>query len=489
MWNTKTPTARTSDMGRRDTPQSSPAGRQLLGRPGWVLLLLSAVEFMVIVDFSITTVALEPIQDDLGFSDTGLQWVVNGYGVAIATLLLLGGRAADLFGARRVFVTGLALFTIASLVGGFAPSPSGLVLARAVQGVGAAFLTPAALSLLLATIVEPRARARALGIWGAVGASGVGAGLLIGGAILEVGSWRWVLWVNVPIGIAALTASAVLIPRDNRIRRERAPLDIRGALLVSTGVLLVVYALAQSETTGLFGAATLSLMAGGATLLVGFVRAERHAISPLLPPGFLRRPGLAAANLLSLAANAALAGTFVILSLHLSGVVALEPLATGLALLPMAGALVIASGAVAPLLLIQLGMRATATIGMALNALGLLGLALTLPGADEGWALAVLPASALVGTGYGLAFPAWTATGVDQVPEADQGLAAGILASAQEIGAAVGLALLVAASAATVGESMTTAATTNGHQAALYAAAAIAAVAIPVAMNLPTERS
>ena len=457
-------------------------------RPSLVFALLCTAEFIVVVDFSITTVALNPIRASLGFSASGLQWVVNAYGVAIATMLLLGGRAADAYGRRRMFLFGLTLFTAASLAGGFAPTAGLLIAGRAVQGVGAAFMSPAALALLVATASEPQARARALGVWGAVGSAGVGAGLLVGGLILRWASWRWVFWVNVPLGATTVYLGWRLLPGDLHHSEKSKTLDVGGAALATGGVLLAVYALAHSQDAGLLTPVTIVVFLTGLALLAGFLAFERHATAPMLPPGFfLRYRGLLAANLLSFTANAELAATFVILSLHLTAVVSLSPLATGLALLPMAGSLVVASGLIAPPAIARLGARRIGFLGLITNAAGLTALALVLPGTGQDWALPIIPSTVAIGFGYGLAFPAWTAGGVDSVPDTDQGLAGGILTSAQEVGAALGLALLAAVSAAAGGRDHSMGAVTTGHQAAFATAAGIAIVGALIALRLPGQ--
>jgi EmrB/QacA subfamily drug resistance transporter len=438
----------------------------------WLLLaLLCTAEFVTILDFSIATVALPAIDGDLALSESALPWVINAYGVAIAGLLLLGGRMADVLGRRGVFAAGMALFTVASLIAGFAESPALLIAMRAVQGIGAALVTPAALSIITTSFEDARERNRALGVWGAVGASALAAGLILGAVITDAVGWRWILWVNVPVGVVALLLTPGVLPRGRRDAGE--PLDLPGATVAVAGLVALVYGVGRVEEDGLGSGLTLGLIAGGIALLGAFLLVERVVRAPLAPPSLLANRSVSSANLVSLAANGAFAGAFVLVSLHLQLVLELGTLATGLVLVPMALSVAVGAGAVSSRLVSRFGARAVIAAGMSTAAIGLAGLGLAL---DEtlSWAL-VLPGSAAAGLGYGIAFPAWTIVGVERVPDERQGVASGLLATTQEVGAAIGFAVMVAIATAVAGGTATPDAAAAGYRWAILGAALIAA--------------
>jgi EmrB/QacA subfamily drug resistance transporter len=447
-------------------PGAAPAGRV------WLLLtLLCTAEFVTILDFSIATVALPAIDADLGLSESALPWVINAYGVAIAGLLLLGGRMADVLGRREVFAVGMALFTAGSLVGGFAESPALLIAMRATQGVGAALVTPAALSIITTSFDDAVERNRALGVWGAVGASALAAGLILGAVITDALGWRWILWVNVPVGVVALLLTPGVLPRCRRESREA--LDLPGAGVALAGLVALVYGVGRVEDGGLASIVTLALIAGGIALLGAFLLVERVVSSPLAPPALIANRSVLSANLVSLAANGAFAGAFVLVSLHLQLVLDLGALATGLVLVPMALSVAVGAGAASSRLVARFGARAVIAGGMSTAAAGLAGLGLAL---DESlsWAF-VLPGSVAAGLGYGIAFPAWTIVGVERVPDERQGVASGLLVTTQEVGAATGFAVMVAIAAAVAGGAATPDASAEGYRWAILAAALIAA--------------
>ena len=453
--------------------------RSALRAPAWLLLaLLCTAEFVTILDFSIATVALPAIDHDLALSDSALPWVINAYGVAIAGLLLLGGRMADVLGRRAVFASGMALFTAASLIGGFAESPGLLIAMRAVQGIGAALVTPAALSIITTSFEDPLQRNRALGVWGAVGASALAAGLILGAIITDTIGWRWILWVNVPVGVLALLLTPTVLPKGRRDAAEA--LDLPGAAFAVAGLVAVVYGVGRAEEGGFDSALTLALIAGGLALLGAFLLVERIVRSPLAPPALLANRSVAAANLVSLAANGAFAGAFVLLSLHLQLVLGLGALATGLALVPMAFSVAVGAGSLSSRLVSRFGARAVISGGMVTAAAGLAGLGLAL-GEAHPWAL-VLPGSIAAGLGYGIAFPAWTIVGVERVPPARQGVASGLLVTTQEVGAAVGFALMIAIAS-------TETALADGYRLAILSAAVIAAGGALVSALTPGARA
>ena len=451
-------------------------------RNSWLLLLLLVTaEFVTILDFSIATVALPAIDADLAFSDAALPWVINAYGVAIAGLLLLGGRMADVLGRRSVFAAGMALFTGASLAGGFAESPALLIAMRALQGVGAALVTPAALSIITTSFDEESERNKALGIWGAVGAAALAAGLILGAVITEAVGWRWILWVNVPIGVAALLLASKVIPAG--LQRTRESLDLPGAATAVVGLVALIYGVSRTEEHGLESVATIVLILLGLMLLAAFPLMERLVRAPLAPPAVLANRSVSSANLVSLAANGAFAGAFVLVSLHLQLVLELGTLATGLALVPMALSVVVGAGLLSGALVARIGPRATIVGGMATAAIGLAGLGLSL---DDGvsWAL-VLPGSIVAGLGYGAAFPAWTIVGVEQVAAERQGVASGLLATTQEVGASIGFAVMVAVAAAVTGDAAGASETADGYRWAIAVASAFAVIGAAFASLTP----
>lgn len=417
--------------------------------PHWrlCLILLCTTQFVALLDFSITMIPLPQIQHSLGFTPGGLQWVINAYGVAIAGFLLLGGRAADMFGRRRMFLTGLALFTAASLVGGFSQSPAMLITTRALQGFGAAMFSPAAFSLLLTVFSDPQQRNRALGAWTAVAASGFVAGLILGGIITDLLGWRWVLWINVPVGVLVIALSGVLPVGKPDEQTASGRLDIWGAMLVASGAAMLVFAFANSEHIGLASPATFGLILLALGLLAGFIYLESRVESPLMPlPVFWRR-STGGANLVSLLANTALGPTFVVVALYMQEILGFTATETGLGLLPMASAFTLSSAWIGPSLIARMDTKPVILGGMTLfiGGLALLGTSLSV---DASWSMSILPGTLLAGMGYGIAFPAWTVAGIEGVDAADHGLAGGMLTTTQEVGSAVGLAVGVAVSIA-----------------------------------------
>lgn len=417
--------------------------------PHWrlCLILLCTTQFVALLDFSITMIPLPQIQQSLGFTPGGLQWVINAYGVAIAGFLLLGGRAADMFGRRRMFLIGLVLFTAASLLGGFSQSPAMLIITRALQGLGAAMFSPAAFSLLLAVFIDPQQRNRALGAWTAVAASGFVAGLILGGMITDLLGWRWVLWINVPVGILVILLSSSLPVGKPDAQAASGRLDIWGAILVASGAAMLVFAFANSEHIGLASPATFGLILLALILLSGFIYLESQVESPLMPlPVFWRR-STGGANLVSLLANTALGPTFVVVALYMQEILGFTATQTGLGLLPMASAFTLSSAWVGPAFIARMGTKPVILGGlvMFIAGLALLGTSLS---TDASWAASILPGTLIAGIGYGIAFPAWTVAGIEGVEAADHGLAGGMLTTTQEVGSAVGLAVGVAVSIA-----------------------------------------
>lgn len=456
--------------------------------PRWrlCLILLCTTQFVALLDFSITMIPLPQIQQSLGFTPGALQWVINAYGVAIAGFLLLGGRAADLFGRRRVFLLGLAIFTLGSLLGGFSQSPAMLISTRAMQGFGAALFSPAAFSLLLALFPDQARRNRALGAWTAVAASGFVGGLILGGLITDLLGWRWVLWINVPVGMLVI-ALATHLPVGQRDTTTETPrLDIGGAMLVAAGAATLVFAFANSEHVGLASPTTYGLIAMAMVLLAAFVWVEKQVAAPLMPIAVFSHPMTGGANLVSLLANTALGPTFVVVALYMQEILDFSATQAGLGLLPMAIAFTLCSAWAGPALIARLGTKPVILGGMLLfiSGLSLLGVSLQV---DASWASSLLPGTLLAGIGYGIAFPAWTVAGIEQVAAADHGLAGGMLTTTQEVGSAVGLALGVAVSIAVLAGGGSA---VQGFSAAILVSACLVALgALCAALILPGKTS
>jgi EmrB/QacA subfamily drug resistance transporter len=413
-------------------------------RPGivqtrtWALALLCAVQLMLILDFSIVNVALPAIGHQLGLSQSGLQWVASTYGLTLGGLLLLGGRLADVAGRRRLFVTGLAVFGAASLTGGLAVSGLMLILARAVQGAGAAMTAPALLSLITTTFAEGPQRDRALGWFGAASASGFALGVFLGGVLTEFLSWRAVLFVNVPLAAVAIPLALRLL-RDTVGPGAAQDYDLPGALTVTAGLLALIYGLIQVGQSGI-AAATLMPLIAGVLLLAGFVWREARAQVPLLPLGIFRLRALTAANGVAVLVSMIMGGTILLLSLQLQDVDGLSPLSAGLSFLPL-GVLVGAVAIISPRLAGRFGLKQVLVTATTLMTLGTLLLVRVT--ADSTYDAVILPGMIVLALGFGAFISTATIAATDGVKDEQQGLAAGLLNSAQQVGGSLGIALLV----------------------------------------------
>jgi EmrB/QacA subfamily drug resistance transporter len=402
------------------------------------LVVLAVAQFMVVLDASIVNVALPSIQRDLDFTDESLQWVVNAYTLAFGGFLLLGGRAADLFGRRRVFIAGLGLFSIASLVGGFATTSEWLIIARGVQGLGAAIVAPAALSIVTTTFTEGAERNKALGIWGALAGAGGAVGVLLGGMLTEWAGWEWVLFVNVPIGVAAM----VLAPRFVRESKgtEETSLDIAGATLVTGGLIVLVYALVDAESAGWGSGQTIGLLALAVVLLAAFVVVELRVVKhPVMPLQIFRNRNVASADAVALLVGASLFSMFFFISLYLQQVLGFSALDAGLAYLPLALTIIVSAGT-ASQLVTRVGPKPILVFGLVLTAIGLL--LFTQISADGSFLGDVLIPSLVVAAGLGFSFVPLTITAVAGVTHNEAGLASGLINTAQQVGGALGLAVL-----------------------------------------------
>ena len=402
------------------------------------MALLCLTQFVVVLDVAIVNVALPDVGRELGFAPRDLQWVVNAYTLTFAGLLLLGGRLADLVGRRRVFVAGLVLFGVASLAGGLSVGPGMLVASRAVQGVGAALLSPAALALLNSTYAQGPARNRALAVWGGTAGSGAAAGVLLGGVLTSTLGWQWVLLVNVPIVLVAVLAAPALLAdgRDEDLPRS---FDLPGAFLVTAGSVALVYAVVSIESAGLGSAQTLLVLAAGAASLTAFVAVERRAAAPLVPLGVFRQRNLTGANVVFLLHPTGPTAVLFLGSLYLQDVLGYGALENGLAFLPFA---VLAAGgaAVAGRLLRRVRPERLAAVGMASMAVGL-ALLSRLSDTSTFWT-GVLPGTALTGIGITVAFVPLTVLAFTGLPHEQHGWASGLINTFQQFGAALVLAVL-----------------------------------------------
>lgn len=416
-------------------------------RKGIILAVLGISQLMIILDLTIVNVALDNIRTDLAVgSQSDLQWIVTGYAVAFGGFLLLGGKLADRIGRRRIFVSGAILFGIASLVGGSSSTLLMLVAARGAQGLGAALMAPAALSIVSVVFEEGKERDRALAIWAAISAGGVGIGLLLGGVLTQYASWRWVLYVNVPIAAIAVVAALRFVP-DSRDERPR-PFDVVGATLITGGLMALVYGLVNAvRVETIQTAATLGL---AVALLVAFVVVTARGRAPLLPRELLRYRNVVGANIGALLVASSLFAVFFFLVLWVRQINNWTPTSAGFAFLPVA-LFIVAGAAAATVLLGRVGSRFILVLGPLIAAAGLAYVGLGLV-PDSSYAGLVLPALVLLAFGMGMTFVGLTTTALARIPSGHSGVAAAMLNSSQQVGGAVGLAILTAvANARTAG--------------------------------------
>jgi EmrB/QacA subfamily drug resistance transporter len=411
------------------------------------LALIVTAQFMVILDVAIVNVALPSIKTDLDFSRTGLQWVITAYAILFGGTLLLGGRLADLLGRRRMFVAGLALFALSSLLCGFAWSSGSLIGFRALQGLGGALLAPAALSLLMTTFAEGRERNLALGIYGAASGSGAAAGVLLGGVLTSYFGWSWIFFVNVPVGLAAIALAPILLRESRADHLAHRHFDLAGATSVTAGLMLLVYGLTRATSDGWSSPATIGLLSGAAALVVAFVAIESRSRSPLLPLRIFRLRALSAANVTMALVGAVTFSEFFVLTLYVQDVLHYSAVQSGVAFVAFALSVVVASN-LAQAVVARVGVRATLTSGLVLATISL-GLLTRLP-VDGHYFSNLFPAFVLGGTGLGFSFVPVTIASLAGVDRADAGVASGLVNTSRQIGGAIGLATVstIAASAA-----------------------------------------
>jgi EmrB/QacA subfamily drug resistance transporter len=471
-------------MSLRSQTATAPADRR------WIALaVLVAAQFMVVLDVAIVNVALPSIKTDLHFTQSSLQWVITAYALMFGGFLLLGGRMADLLGRRRLFIVGVAVFTVSSLLAGFAWSESSLIAFRVTQGLGGALLAPAALSILTTTFAEGRERNIALGVWGAVSGSGAAAGVLLGGVLTSWLAWSWIFFINVPVGIAIIAISPFLL-RESRAGLEHRLFDVAGATSVTAGLMLLVYAMTRATQIGWGTAETIALLAASAALIVAFVVIELRSRAPLLPMRIFRLRTLTGANVTAFLLGTSVFSQFFLGTLYMQQVLHYSAIETGIAYLPLTLTIIVLAN-VAQNVVTRIGVRRVLPVGLGLATVALL-LLTQLP-ADGHYFFDLFPAFLLSAVGLAFTFVPMTIAALMGVEAADAGVASGLLNTTQQIGGAIGLA-----AASTIATTFTTryvdahpgssplgaAALTHGFDIAFYALAGLAALAAVLAVVL-----
>jgi EmrB/QacA subfamily drug resistance transporter len=454
-------------------------------RRRWLALaLLSVVQFMVVLDIAIVNVALPSIKIDLGFSQEDLQWVISAYALVFGGFLLLGGRAADLLGRRRLFLAGLVVFTLSSLLAGFAWSEPSLIAARALQGLGAAVITPAALSILSTTFVEGRERNIALGVWGAVGGFGAATGLLIGGILTDTVGWEWIFFVNAPVGAAAFALTPRLLSesRDTRVKS----FDAAGAVLVTVGLSSLVYAITQAGQDGWLAGNPVAFFAAALVSLVGFVAWELRHPEPLMRLGIFRLRTVSGANVASFILNITTLSTFVTLTLYMQQVLGYSAMKTGFAFLAIAGNAIVSS-TVAAQLVTRIGVKPVLVTGLTALAAGILYLTQISVGGS--YVADLLPGFVLIALGVGFSFVPISIAALTDVDSAEAGLASGLINTSQQIGGALGIAALSTIATSRTDDALAGGATqasalVTGFHGAFVTAVIVAGLGIAVALTL-----
>jgi EmrB/QacA subfamily drug resistance transporter len=449
-------------------------------RTRWLaLLVLCLGDLMIVLDVTIVGVALPSIREDLGFSEESLAWVVNAYLITFGGFLLLGGRLGDLFGHRRLFLAGIALFTVASAVCGLAQSQEMLIAARAVQGLGGAVVSAVALSLMMTLFTEPAERAKAMGIFGFVASGGGSIGVLLGGVLTDVLNWHWIFLVNVPVGIAVVVLAVVLIP-GARVATAAQRLDVAGAVTVTASLMIAVYAIVNGNEVGWLTGRTLGLLGAAAVLLATFLGIEARVRSPLVPLGLFRLRNIAVSNVVGVLWAGSMFAWFFLSALYLQLVLGYSPLEVGLAFLPgnlVMGALSIGLSAK---LVMRFGIRPPLAVGLLLAAVGLLLFARA--PVDGNFVVDVLPSMILLGLGAGMAFNPVLLAAMSDVKPTEAGLASGVVNTSFMMGGALGLAVLASLAASRTdtllaGGDSEAAALTGGYHLAFLVGAIFAAAA------------
>ena len=453
-------------------------------RPWTVLALALVAQVLVVLDISVVNTALPTIGSSLDLQSSDLQWMVTAYLLMSGGGLLLGGRIADLLPRRRVFMTGMSVFTAASLASGFASGAGELIAARGAQGVGAALMTPAALSLIMTTY-QGAQRARGLALWGAIGGLGIAAGVVVGGALTTWAGWQAIFWVNVPIGVIALAVAAHVLPAEPATTRSFAQFDVPGALTAVGGLGLLMFAISGTETHGWASAPTVASLAAAALLLSGFVLVERRSPRPLVHPHTWSIKPLVSGTVVMLGVTGVLVGAVFLGSIFMQTVLGFSALEAGLGFLPMAAALVVGTHGAA-----HVGAHASARVvtGLGLGVTGAGALLLSRASADASYAADLLPGLVVFGFGAGMVFVSVSGSAMGGIPDEHAGMASGFMMTGHEVGAALGVAVL--STIATSAGAFTTAASANEAfgRGALAAAAIAAAFAVFALVRMPATR-
>jgi len=452
--------------------------------PWVVLVIICLAQFMVVLDATIVNVALPHIQTSLGFTEASLQWVINAYTLVFAGFLLLGGRAGDLLGRKRLFLVGLVVFTAASFLNGIATTSGMLIGFRALQGFGAALISPAALSIISTTFAEGRERSRALGVWAAIAIGGSAVGLVLGGALTQAFSWRWIFFVNVPVGIFAFIAALRLVP-ESKDEHAHKGYDIAGAVTVTGGLMVLVYGLVNSATHGWGSMATIVSFIVSALLLTAFVLIESRSAEPLVRLSIFRVRSLTTANLSMFLAFSGMFAMFFFNTLYIQKVLGFGPLKAGVAFLPFTAGIMLSAG-LASVFAPRIGVRPVAATGMVLTIIGLL-LFSRMP-VDGSYAADVLPGMIIASLGMGAIFMPLTLIATTGLDNEDQGLASGLFNTSQQVGGALGLAILSTIAANHTSDPSSAASLVHGFHYAFAGAAAFVAAALVVMLALLRKR-
>jgi len=453
------------------------------GHKWWALALLCASQFMVVLDVAIVNVALPSIQTGLDFSQGNLQWVLSAYTLVFGGFLLLGGRTADLYGRRRVFMIGMLVFTVASLLCGLAQSEGWLIGARAMQGLGAAIIAPAALSIVMTTFEEGAERNKALGVWGAIGGAGAAVGVLAGGILTSWLGWEWIFFVNVPVGAAVLLLSRSLLEESTADLGHRQ-LDVAGAVTITSGLSILVYAVVTAHDHGWASATTIGLLVVSALLHVAFIAIERRSSAPLVPFSILRLRTLTGANVVGFLMGGSIFAMFFFLSLYMQQVLGWSAMKTGVSYLAIALTTIPAAG-VAQALVTRIGVRTVLAAGMTCNTIALLWFTQVSVGGS--YVTDLLPGFLIGAVGLGFSFVPISIAALAGVREHEAGLASGLINTSQQIGGAVGIAILSTIATTRTSDLLTTGtalpfALTSGFRAAFAVAAVLALVGVVVTL-------
>jgi EmrB/QacA subfamily drug resistance transporter len=450
----------------------------------WGLGLLLVVQFMVVLDIAIVNVALPSIETDLGFSRENLQWVISAYALVFGGFLLLGGRASDLLGRRRLLLAGLGVFTLGSLVSGLAWDDTALIGARALQGLGAAIVTPAALAILTTMFAEGRERNIALGAWGAVGAFGAVAGVLAGGILTDLLSWEWIFLVNIPVGLIGIALAPLLLGESRDLRAKS--FDVTGAVLVTAGLTTLVYAITEASDYGWASLETIGLFGVAIALLGAFVAVEHRVSDPIMPLSIFRVRTVAGANVAGFILGTAMFGMFLMLTLYMQLVLGYSPMRTGFAYLAVAGTAIVWAN-VAAVIVTRVGVKPVLGLGMTLMTVALVYFAQVSSGGS--YVGDLLPGFLVLAVGIGFSFVPVTIAGVAGVHDSQAGLASGLINTSQQIGGALGIAALSAIATSTTTDALTSGvappqALVDGFQNAFWVAAAVAFAGIVATLAL-----